>query len=66
MIRFPPYDVAMIDPATGRLTQAWYDALKSLERIKITDMTDVATTAPSNGEVLIWNSTNNRYEPGAN
>lgn len=56
----------MIDPATGRLTQAWYDALKSLERIKITDMTDVATTAPSNGEVLIWNSTNNRYEPGAN
>lgn len=66
MIRIPPYDVPVIDPRTGRMTQAWYDALKAIERIKTTDLADVAGTAPSNGQVLVWSTTTNQYSPGSN
>ena len=30
---------------------------------KITDLSDVGGSAPSNGEGLVWNSTTNQYEP---
>jgi hypothetical protein len=66
LIRIPPYDVAVIDPKTGRMTQAWYDALKAIERIKTTDLADVAPTVPANLDVLIWNSTTSKFEPGLN
>lgn len=69
-IRIPPADIAPIeiDPATKRFrwTADWYDVLKSLERIGMLDLADVATTAPANTQVLIWNSTTGKWTPGAN
>lgn len=65
-IRIPPADIAVIDPATGRFTQDWYDALKALERVGMLDLADVSTTAPTNGQVMIYNSTNKNFVPGAN
>lgn len=65
-IRIPPPDVPAIDPATGRFTNDWYDVLKGLERLGLLDLFDVSTTAPSNGQVLIYSSTNKNFAPGAN
>ena len=35
------------------------------ENSSIKDLSDVAATSPTNGQVLIFNSTSGRYEPGA-
>ena len=66
MITIPPYDVPAIDTQTGRVNPTWYDFFRALTRMKITDLSDVSTTAPADGEVLIWNDTDGVYEPGAN
>lgn len=65
-IRIPPPDVPAIDTATGRWTQDWYDVLKGLERLGMLDLFDVSTTAPTNGQVLIYSSANKNFAPGAN
>lgn len=65
-IMIPPPDVAPIDPKTGRWTDDWYDIMKGLERLGVLDLADVSTTAPTNTQVLIWNSTTELFEPGAN
>ena len=31
----------------------------------VSDLTDVSTSSISNGQALIWNTTNNRFEPGS-
>ncbi len=36
------------------------------ENSSIKDLSDVASTNPTNGQILIFNSTSGRYEPGAN
>ena len=36
------------------------------ENSSIKDLSDVAATNPTNGQILIFNSTSGRYEPGAN
>ena len=36
------------------------------ENSSIKDLSDVAATSPTNGQILIFNSTSGRYEPGAN
>lgn len=61
----PPIE---IDPVTKqfRWTADWYDTLKKLERLGVLDLADVATTAPTNGQVMVWNSTTGKFEPGAN
>ena len=42
---------------------AWNEILSENSSIK--DLSDVAATSPTNGQVLIFNSTTGRYEPGA-
>lgn len=64
--RLPPPDVAPIDPATGKWTADYYDLMKGLERLGLLDLADVAATAPANGQVLIYNSTNKNFAPGSN
>lgn len=65
-IRIPPIDVAAIDPATGRFVADWYDVIKGLEKLGLLDLADVSTTAPTNGQVLIYSSANKNFAPGAN
>lgn len=65
-IRIPPPDVAPIDPKTGRWTGDYYDIIKGLERLGFFDLADVSTTAPTNGQVMIYNSTTGKWTPGAN
>jgi hypothetical protein len=65
-IRIPPPDIPAIDPATGRWTEPYYDIIKGLERLGLLDLADVSTTAPANGQVMIYNSTNKNFAPGAN
>lgn len=65
-IMIPPPDVAPVDPKTGLWNSDWYDIMKGLERLGVLDLADVSTTAPTNGQVLIYNSTNKNFAPGSN
>jgi hypothetical protein len=65
-IRIPPPDVPAIDPATGKWTRDYYDIIKGLERLGLLDLADVATTAPTNGQVMIYSSSNKNFAPGTN
>lgn len=65
-VRIPPPDVPAIDPATGKWTADYYDIIKGLERLGLLDLADVSTTAPTNGQVMIYNSTNKNFAPGSN
>jgi hypothetical protein len=60
----PGLDVPVVDPKTGLMTQAWYEYHQS--RVKLSQLPDVSTVAPTNGQVLIWNDATKLYVPGAN
>lgn len=60
----PGLDVPVVDTQTGKMTQTWYTYLQS--RQKLTQLPDVSTVAPTNGQVLIFNSTSGLWVPGAN
>jgi len=64
--RMPPADVVLIDPQTGLFTPDGYDLFKRLETLGFLDLADVSTTAPTNGQVAIYNSTTKLWTPGAN
>lgn len=61
----PPQDVPMLD-ASGRVVPAWYDWFQSKDQLKLAQLKDVSTTAPTNGQVLIWNGTTKLFTPGSN
>jgi len=61
---FPGKDVPVIDTATGTMSQTWYDYFQSIQ--KLGTLPDVSTTAPTNGQVLVYNSTTKLWTPGAN
>jgi hypothetical protein len=65
-IRIPPIDVPAIDLATGCFVADWFDVIKALEKVGLLDLADVSTTAPTNTQVLTWNSTTKLWTPGAN
>jgi hypothetical protein len=60
----PNVDVPVINLQTGYMTQAWYEYFQS--RKGLANLPDVSTTAPTNGQVLIYNSTTKLWTPGAN
>lgn len=60
----PGLDVPVVDPKTGLMTQAWFEYFQS--RRGLANLPDVSTTAPTNGQVLIYNSTTKLFTPGAN
>ena len=60
----PGLDVPVVDPQTGLMTQTWYEYFS--QHHKLAQLPDVSTTAPANGQVLIWNDTTKLYVPGAN
>lgn len=60
----PGLDVPVVDPRTGTMTLAWYEYFQS--RKGLSQLPDVSTTAPTNGQVLVYNSTTKLWVPGAN
>jgi len=64
MTPFPGRDVPVFDRNTGLMLQTWYDYFSA--RQKLTQLPDVSTVAPTNGQVLIYNSTTKLWTPGAN
>lgn len=58
----PPHDVVVVN-ADGTMTVDWYLYFKALS---ITGLADVSKTAPTNTQVLIWNSASGLWVPGAN
>lgn len=62
----PQPSVPLVDTISGRITTEWFLYFQSRERAGIANLVDVDGTAPANGEVLIYNSTTGKYEPGAN
>lgn len=62
----PHSDVPLVDPKTGVIDADWYDYLSGLNRLKVSDLGDVSTTAPTNGQVMIYDATTKLWVPGAN
>lgn len=60
----PGLDVPVVNPQTGQMTQIWWEYFGS--RVKLSQLPDVSTVAPTNGQVLVWNDTTKLYVPGAN
>jgi hypothetical protein len=50
----------------GRMNPPWYEYFLSRERAGIANLSDVDTTAPANGEVLVFDSGIGKWTPGAN
>lgn len=65
-VRLLPPNVPIVD-ANGYPTKEFYELLVAFQRRGLSDLPDVDTSGGvSNGEVLIYNSTTGKYEPGAN
>ena len=60
-IPLPGLDVPVVDPRTGVMTQAWFTYLQSHQ--KLTQLPDVSTTAPTNGQTLVYNATSKLWVP---
>jgi hypothetical protein len=63
---FPGLDVpiGMIGDRPIFMSQAFFEYFQNHQ--KLTQLPDVSTTAPTNGQVLIYNSTTKLWTPGAN
>jgi hypothetical protein len=60
----PGLDVPLVNPQTGQINQIWAEYFQSHQ--KLAQLPDVSTVAPTNGQVLIYNSTTKLWTPGAN
>lgn len=60
----PGLDVPLVNIQTGQMTQAWFEYFHGHQ--KLSQLPDVSPTAPTNTQVLIWNSTTKLWTPGAN
>ena len=59
----PNIDSPVVDPQTGLMTQAWYVYMQAHQ--KLTQLPDVSTVAPTNGQTLRWNATTRLWVPAA-
>ena len=60
-IPLPGLDVPVVDPRTGIMSQAWFTYFQSHQ--KLTQLPDVSTTAPTNGQTLVYNATSKLWVP---
>ncbi len=58
---FPALDSPVVDPNTGQMTVVWYEYFQSHQ--KLTQLPDVSTTAPTNGQTLVYNATTKLWVP---
>ena len=61
---FPGVDVPLVNLKTGLMMQTWIDYFQGIQ--KMGQMPDISTVAPTNGQVLIYNSTTKLWTLGAN
>lgn len=61
----PHPSVPLVD-AAGRMTNDWYLYFQTRERAGVSNLSDVSATAPTNGQVLTWNTTTLKWTPAAN
>ena len=64
--KMPTQAVPLVDPNTGLMTPEWFLYFRSRESLGVGNLSDVSATAPTNGQVLVWNSTTSKWTPGAN
>ncbi len=71
-IPIPAPTVAVVD-SNGRITPAWYRYLQSRERLELADLNgsladlvDVSSTAPTDGQALVYDDATSKWTPGAN
>jgi hypothetical protein len=50
----------------GCITPPWYQYLQSRETVGLSALPDVKLTALANGQVLIWNAADAKWENGSN
>jgi len=60
-IPLPGLDVPVVDSRTGIMTQAWFTYFQTHQ--KLTQLPDVSTTAPTNGQTLVYNATSKLWVP---
>lgn len=61
----PSLDAPVVDPQTGKMTQVWFEYFATRE--KLSQLPDVAqTTAPLDGQVLVWSSALGKFVYGTN
>jgi uncharacterized protein YfaQ (DUF2300 family) len=58
----PGLDVPVVDPQTGLMTQAWYTYFQNHQ--KLTQLPDVSTVAPTNGQTVRYNAASKLWVPG--
>jgi hypothetical protein len=57
----PGRDVPVIDQQTGTMAQIWFDYFFQHQRL--TQLPDVSTVAPTNGQTLVFNATSKLWVP---
>jgi len=62
-VPLPGLDTPVVDPQTGQMTQAWFVFFQTHQ--KLSQMPDVSSVAPTNGQVLRWNATTQLWVPSA-
>jgi hypothetical protein len=61
----PNPDVKFLNP-DGTVAQAWFDFLRSVDLLKLTDLRDVPqSSAPANGDTVRFSTTSNSWTYGA-
>ena len=61
MASFPNIDTPLVNPQTGNMTQVWFDYFKFHQNL--TQLPDVSTVAPTNGQTLVYNATSKLWVP---
>lgn len=57
----PALDTPVVNPQSGQMAQVWYDYFFQHQRL--TQLPDVSTVAPTNGQTLVFNGTSKLWVP---
>lgn len=60
-IPLPGLDTPLVDPQSGRMSPIWYDYFRAHQ--KLTEHPDVSTTAPTNGQTLVYVAATKLWTP---
>jgi len=61
--KMPSQAVPVIDMRTGTMTPEWYLYFSSREKAELSNLADVSSATPANGNKLTWNSTTKTWGP---
>lgn len=58
----PHISVPVVDQS-GKITEAWYLYFLGREKVGLSNLSDVSTAEPSDGQSLVYNATLGGWEP---